>query len=73
MKYYSQSNVHTPKLTIIVSQVYYLPLLRPGELGLELLLALLMVSMRESLVCSLPVADKGLFTAPRTLADLGWK
>lgn len=54
-------------------QSFYLPLLRPGELGLELLLALLMVSMRESLVCSLPVADKGLFTAPSTFADLGWK
>lgn len=38
---------------------------------MELLLALLMVSMRESFVCSLPVADNGLFTAPNTFADLG--
>ena len=49
-----------------------LPLLRPGEPGLELLLALLMVSMRDDLVCScLPAVDRGLFTAPRTLAALG--
>lgn len=47
------------------------PLLRPGELGLELLLALLTVSIRESLVCSFPVADRGLFTAPSTLAAFG--
>lgn len=51
-----------------------LALLRPGELGLELLLALLMVSMRDDLVCScLPAVDRGLFTAPRTLAAFGWR
>lgn len=50
-----------------------LPFPRPGELGLELLLALLFVSMREILVWSFPVADRGLLTAPRTFAALGCK
>lgn len=49
-----------------------LPLILPGELGLELLLALLTVSMRADLLCAcLPADESGLLTAPRTLAVLG--
>lgn len=47
-----------------------LPLLPPGEPGLELLLVLLTVSMRISLVC-FPAEASGLLTAPSTLAALG--
>lgn len=50
-----------------------LPLILPGELGFELLLALLTVSIREDLDWDcLPADERGLLTAPRTLAALGW-
>lgn len=51
----------------------YLPFILPGELGFELLLALLTVSIRDDLVWDcLPADESGLLTAPRTLVVLGW-
>lgn len=51
----------------------YLPFILPGELGFELLLALLTVSIRDDFVCDcLPADESGLLTAPRTLVVLGW-
>ena len=51
----------------------YLPFILPGELGFELLLALLTVSMRDDFVWDcLPAEESGLLTAPRTLVVLGW-
>lgn len=51
--------------------ISYLLLLRCGEPGLDEE-SLLVVSIREALLWScLPADDKGLFTAPKTLADLG--
>lgn len=50
----------------------YLVLLRCGEPGLDDESSLLAVSMREALLWScFPADDSGLFTAPKTLADLG--
>lgn len=52
----------------------YLVLLRCGEPGLDEESSLLAVSMRDALLWScFPADDSGLFTAPRTLADLGWR
>lgn len=52
--------------------VLYLVLLRCGEPGLDKGSSLLAVSMREALLWScFPADDRGLFTAPKTLADLG--
>lgn len=51
----------------------YLPFILPGELGFELLLALLTVSIRDDFVWDcLPADESGLLTAPRTLVVLGW-
>ena len=52
----------------------YLALARCGELGLEGLSSLLAVSILEALLWScLPAEARGLLTAPRTLAALGWE
>lgn len=56
-----------------VMPVLYLVLLRCGEPGLEEESSLLAVSIREALLWScFPADDSGLFTAPKTLADLGF-
>lgn len=54
--------------------VEYLVLLRCGDPGLDEESSLLAVSIREALLWScFPADDSGLFTAPKTLADLGWR
>lgn len=59
---------------VCVFHVLYLVLLRCGEPGLDEESSLLAVSMREDLLWSgFPADDSGLFTAPRMLADLGWR
>lgn len=52
--------------------VLYLVLPRCGDPGLDEESSMLAVSMREDLLWScLPAVDRGLFTAPKTLAALG--
>lgn len=52
----------------------HLVLLRCGEPGLDEESSLLAVSIREALLWScLPADDSGLFTAPKTFADFGWR
>lgn len=52
--------------------IHYLVLPRCGEPGLDDESLLLVVSIREALLWScLPADDSGLFTAPKTFADLG--
>lgn len=69
-RHFKQTQTGGINLTSVIS---YLLLLRWGEPGLDEE-SLLVVSIREDLLWScLPADDSGLFTAPKTLADLGLK
>lgn len=65
--------IHTVDECVHALHVLYLVLLRCGEPGLDEESSLLAVSIREALLWScFPADDSGLFTAPKTFADLGF-